>query len=102
MLNSQRRLYVKRLPREATAIIMLRRNWGHRINHLAKALGRSTSFVYRILKQTRKNDKTYVQFDKRKIHRNAKMWNSHRMLKTLYYYIEKWQDFILGLDDEPP
>ena len=94
--------HIKRLPKEATAIIILRDRFRYSINHLATAFGRSTDFVYRILQNPRQYDPYYHKSDNRKSSRRGLLYTCKKKLKTLLFHMENWQDFILGLEDEPP
>lgn len=90
------------LPREKAAIIKLR-NFGYPIQHLATALGRSTSFIHRTLKEARLmgalNDRV---FDKRKCPRMALLLGSRRKLNSLLSRLSMWTLWILGAEEEPP
>lgn len=103
--------HVKRLPREAASCVILRRK-GYSINTLSHLLGRSTSFIHRILKVNNLTgysffgagftvSKSWHRLDKRKstgrmrdctipwAHLTREMW-------------QKWEAFILGETDKPP
>lgn len=93
-------IHTHSLPREKTAIIKLR-NFGHNIHNIAQGLGRSASYIWAILKKAR-DLKTIRKFDNRKIPRTAKQLMSRSRLSLCLFWIQKWQDFILGVEEEPP
>ena len=82
------------MKREAAAVIILRRK-GQSINNISNFLGRSCSFVYRILKNLTK-------FDLRKLpaaYRIKNAFFNRRMLEKLWNFWEMW---ILGEGAKPP
>ncbi|MGQ9624799.1 MAG: helix-turn-helix domain-containing protein [Candidatus Bathycorpusculaceae bacterium] len=87
------------LPREKAAIVILRKK-GYRIHELAKFLGRSTSFIHRVL------SRNYLlglrRDDKRKMPcKTKKYWRFKRWAKLVALW-EKWEMWILGEGDKPP
>lgn len=88
------------LPREKTAIIKLR-NFGYSINHLHEALGRSTSWIHKVLKQGLGLGLVHVK-DNRKLPRRAVLWASKRKLNSCLFHIKEWTGFICGEEEEPP
>lgn len=95
-IKSQR---VERLPREAAAYIILRRK-GQSINNIAKAFGRSTSFVYRIISRARVL--ALNRKDLRKLPRLSRTRYAARMRFILKTLLKKWEAFILGEGEKPP
>lgn len=85
---------ISRLPREACAYIKLKR-LGVSINLMSKIIGRSYSFVHRILKKFRFSDLRKLP---RIIRLRRASMNRFFMLK----YCEAWQKFILGEGEKPP
>lgn len=94
--------HINPLPREKSAIIKLR-NLGYPIHHLAKALGRSTSFIHETLRNAKLlgllKDRLY---DQRKCPRKTRLLGTRRKLNSLLFYIKLWESWILGEGDEPP
>jgi len=88
------KVQIKRLPREAAAYIMLKRK-GQSINNIASVIGRSRSFVYRILK------KFHFQ-DLRKLPRRVRMFHASKMRFLLFKLMDSWQTWILGEGEKPP
>jgi len=99
---------IKKLKREACAYIKLRR-LGYSINMLAKFLGRSTSFVHRILKNVGMTGysingagfctwKVLHPGDMRKSP-GARCEYSPKIMELIR---ERWMDFITGETDKPP
>jgi len=86
---------INRLPREAAAIIILRRKQ-QSINQIANFLGRSYSFVYRILK------KNLLISDLRKLPNRIKLLAAARQHQIMLKLWQKWQNFILGEGEKPP
>ena len=85
---------IKRLPREAAAIIIFRRK-GQSINNIAQFLGRSTSFVSRIL---------HIQSfkDLRKLPRGFVVKSAFVQRNIMDYFREMWIQFIFGETEKPP
>ena len=87
---------IKRQKREAAAYIMLRRK-GVSINQLSLSFGRSTSFVFRVLKAA------HLRFmDLRKLPASIKALAAGRIKKTMEKLVAAWDQFILGEVDKPP
>lgn len=95
--NTQR---IKPQLREKTAIIMLRKI-GYPINMLSKALGRSTSFIHRVLR-TAIIRLSIRSVDMRKLPSQMRLRCSSIRWVTLQRYLPLWEQFILGERDEPP
>ncbi|MCJ7632708.1 hypothetical protein MUP77_10010 [Candidatus Bathyarchaeota archaeon] len=94
--------HFKALPREKVAIIKLR-NLGYPIHHLARALGRSTSFIHKTLREAKLFGllKDWI-YDQRKCPRKARTWSTKRKLDSLLFHIKQWESFILGEEGDPP
>lgn len=88
------------LPREKAAIIKLRR-LGHRINHIAKFLGRSTSYVYRVITTAQKRG-ILTHFDMRKMPNQMRRIASAQRWTTMLKLWQQWEAWILGEGDKPP
>ena len=87
---------IKRQKREAAAYIMLRRK-GVSINQLSLSFGRSTSFVFRVLKAA------HLRFmDLRKLPTYVKQLGSQRSKKIMDKLLRGWEQFILGEGEKPP
>ena len=87
---------IKRQKREACAFIMLRRK-GISINQISLSFGRSTSFVFRILKNA------HLRFmDLRKLPTYVKQLGSQRNKKLMDKLLRGWEAFILGEVEKPP
>ena len=82
--------------REKAAIVILRKK-GNRIQHIAKFLGRSTSFVYRVLKRNRIPIK-----DMRKMPNQTRLRCSKIRWKKLQRFFLSWESWILGEGERPP
>ena len=87
------------LPREASAIIKLRKK-GHSINGIALFLGRSYSVIYRILKKNRAYGLHW--FDMRKLPYKARMRMSAYRRSALEKLRGAWEQWILGEGEKPP
>jgi hypothetical protein len=91
---------VKPLPREKAAIVMLRKK-GYPINMLATFLGRSTSFIHRILRfNVDVGNLRYMNM--RKFQAKTRMRECGFLWKTLESLRVAWERFILGEGDKPP
>ena len=87
---------IKRQKREAATYIMLRRK-GVSINQISLSFGRSTSFIFRILKAA------HLRFmDLRKLPTAIKALSASRLKKTMEKLVRAWEAFILGEVDKPP
>jgi hypothetical protein len=89
-----------RLPREAAAIVILRRRFGYSINTLASWLGRSTSFVQRILEFNRLT--AHASHDLRKLPQRIRRLTAARLRDEIIYYGRAWEAWILGEGEKPP
>jgi hypothetical protein len=89
-----------RLPREAAAIIILRRRFGYSINTLAAWLGRSTSFVQRILEFNRLT--AHASHDLRKLPARIRRLSASRLREELMLWGRAWEAWILGEGEKPP
>ena len=87
-------------PREHAAIIMLRRH-GHRINHIAELMFRSTSYIHKILTHAKMIGSLPV-IDQRKMQNKTRLRESLNRWKSLSIHILQWQGFIEGSEDKPP
>lgn len=88
------------LPREKTAIIMLRKH-GYPINQISKFLGRSTSFIHRTLR-TAIQRLSIRSLDMRKLPGKIRLYTSGVRWRNLQKYAEAWTAFILGEGERPP
>ncbi len=91
---------IKILPRERATIIKLRR-LGYPINMIAKALGRSTSFVHKTLGVAIER-KSIPHLDMRKLPTATRVRCSIRRWLTLMKFMPSWEAFILGEGERPP
>ena len=85
---------VNRLPREAASYIMLKRR-GQSINSIASLVGRSYSFVHRILSK-------FHFSDLRKLPRVLRLRRASRNHYLMLKFGEAWRNFILGEGEKPP
>jgi IS30 family transposase len=83
------------MPREAAAVVILRRKQ-QSINGIAKFLGRSTSFIARILKANGNKQ------DLRKYPTQIKQKAALRQWKLLEKLRLSWDKFILSEVEKPP
>ena len=88
------------LPREKAAIIMLRKK-GYPMNMLSKALGRSLSFIHRVLR-TAITRRTLHVVDMRKLPGNVRLYCHNSRWRTLMRFMPAWESWILGEGEEPP
>lgn len=87
------------LPREAAAYVALRKK-GYPINMIAKAFGRSTSVVHRIL---RRNFERFLhRVDMRKLPHAIRTLSSRKRWITFQKYIQAWTLWAEGEGEEPP
>jgi hypothetical protein len=93
-------LRINPLPREKAATILLRKK-GHRINHIAKALGRSTSYVYRVLKNAYLR-RTLSKDDMRKMGHKTRLIQTRIRWHQLLRFMPAWEKWILGEGEKPP
>jgi hypothetical protein len=92
--------HFKALAREKTAIIMLR-NKGYSMTHLSKAFGRSTSWIFEILKNAKPFKLIHIH-DNRKLPRRSLLLGCRKRLYSLLSWMKLWQPFIFGEEGEPP
>jgi AraC-like DNA-binding protein len=89
------------LQRENVAVLMLRRK-GHSITTISGFLGRSTSYVHRVLKFNKALGSISRFLDLRKTLGSSKALMAKRRLKSMVKLWESWEAFILGETDRPP
>jgi hypothetical protein len=88
------------LPREKACIIKLRK-LGYSTNMLSKALGRSTSYVYRVIRKAEMLD-CLRWIDMRKLPNKTRKWCRPRRWKTLMNLWQQWEAWMLGEGERPP
>jgi hypothetical protein len=93
-------MHIKPLQREKCAIIKLTK-LGYSINQLSQALGRSTSYIQRVVKTAITRGLTHF-LDKRKMVSTIRLATSSRRRAMLQKYLSLWEAFILGEGDKPP
>lgn len=93
-------IHVKPLQREKCAVIKLSK-LGYSINQLSQALGRSTSYIHRIVKTAIIRGLTRF-IDKRKLVSQTRLATSARRRIMLQRYLPLWEAFMLGETDKPP
>jgi hypothetical protein len=93
-------VHVKPLQREKASIIKLSK-FGYSINQLSHAIGRSTSYISRVLRTAITRGITHF-LDKRKLPSQIRLATSSRRRKMLERYMPLWEAFMLGETDEPP
>ena len=93
-------LHIKPLTREKCTIIKLTQH-GYSINQLSQTLGRSCSFIHRIIRTAILRGITHF-IDKRKLPSKTRLLTSSRRIKMLQKYMPLWEVFLLGEVDEPP
>jgi hypothetical protein len=89
------------VPREAAAIIKLRRNFRYTINTLAKVFGRSTSIIHRLLKFNTDLG-ALRKVDLRKLPTRVKKISKARQEGTLYRFLDRWVAWITSEEEKPP
>lgn len=92
--------HFKPLPREKTVVMMLTKK-GYSINQLAKGLGRSTSYIHRIVRTAITRGITHF-LDKRKLPSQIRSATSINRMKRLQKWLTLWEPFLLGEVDKPP
>jgi IS30 family transposase len=91
----------QRLPREAATTVLLRKH-GYPMNMIATFLGRSLSFVYRILRRNIDiGNLRYMNF-KRNMPAATLTRESIRRWEKLLKLWQAWQDFLEGKGEKPP
>ena len=93
-------VHVKPLTREKCAIVKLCK-FGYSINQLSNALGRSTSYIARVIRTAITRGITHY-LDKRKLPSQIRLATSSRRRKMLERYLPLWEAFMLGETDKPP
>ena len=93
-------VHVKPLQREKCAIIKLCK-FGYSINQLSQAIGRSTSYIQRVVRIAITRGLTHF-LDKRKLPNQTRLATSSRRRKMLERYMPLWEAFMLGETDNPP
>lgn len=88
------------LPREKAAIVLLRKH-GYAINTIAGALGRSTSFIHKILRFN-VNVGNLRFIDMRKLPGQIRLRCASIRWNTLQKFIGAWEKWILGEGEKPP
>lgn len=100
-VNFEKRRRIPHLQRESVAIVMLRRK-GHSIQTIASFLGRSTSFVHRVVKFNRAVHSISRFLDLRKLPSSFKSSGAKIRAKIMVKLWAAWEAFILGETDRPP
>lgn len=90
------------MQREKAAILYLRRRFGYSMNIIAKAFGRSTSLVHRILKFNEALGALQWMSNKRKIPPHVRRLAKARMERQMNSHFGLWTAFLLGLVEKPP
>jgi hypothetical protein len=93
-------IHIKPQLREKCAVVKLTK-LGYSTNQLAQALGRSTSYIHRIVRTAITRGLTHF-IDKRKLPNQTRLRCSSIRRKTLIKYLPGWEAFILGEGDKPP
>jgi len=88
------------LPREKSAYCILRKK-GHSINAIANFFGRSTSVVYRAIKQFRFYGDV-KRFDMRKLPCIARMRMASFRRALMENLRSQWETWALGEGEDPP
>lgn len=91
---------IKVLPREKAAIVNLRYKQGYPINMIAKALGRSTSFVHRVTEANKWYG--HRKIDMRKLPALIRLGCSIKRWLNLQKYMAAWEAWICGEGEKPP
>jgi len=92
-------LRIQRLRREAALVVRFRR-FGYTMNSIAAFLGRSTSFVYRILK-FQAGLGAHIG-DLRKIPCRIRQLAKARLERDIQCFGELWNMWLLGIGEKPP
>lgn len=93
-------LKIKPNPRENCAIIKLRR-FGYSINQLSDVLGRSRSYIHRILRTAINRGITHFD-DKRKMPSQIRLAQSVKRRFRLEKWLTLWMPFIFNESEKPP
>jgi len=93
---------VKVFPREASAIVYMRRRFSYSINTLAQAFHRSPSLIHRILKFNHQLGNLNLKDLRRQIPDAVKKIGAARQRRQLNFFMELWMPFLLGETDKPP
>lgn len=93
--------HFKALPREKSAILMMRRLGSYSINQLSQASGKSSSWIHKIIKQAQ-NLGSLPRLDNRKLPRKAILYSCKKKLISCFSAFQMWLPFILGEEEEPP
>ena len=88
---------IPRLKREAAAVCIMRKT-GVAINQIASFLGRSHSFIYRIL---RFNGLAH-RIDLRKLPWRIRSLSAARIARHMEILRHRWEMWILGEGEKPP
>lgn len=100
VISHPRRVRVPKLPRESAAIVLLRQK-GQPVQNISAFLGRSTSFVQRVLEFN--NALRRFRFaDLRKLPRRVKDLGAKFRRREMEKLGPVWLSFILGETDKPP
>ena len=91
---------IKIFPRENATIIKLRK-LGYPMNMISDALGRSTSYIHKILRIAIQR-LSVRSMDMRKLPGQIRLYNSRKRWITLQKYLPSWTAFILGEGEKPP
>jgi len=78
------------------------RKKGASINLIAAFIGRSTSFVARILKSAKRTSPFSFSADLRKLPNRIKRLSAKRQLQTMEKLRRAWELFIRGQGERPP
>jgi len=92
--------------REAATYVKLRMK-GHRINHIAKAFGRSSSVVWRRLRFNASLNPHLLSvwltpLDMRKMPQTTRLKASCSRWRSLLSYLPAWEAWICGIGEKPP
>lgn len=96
------KFHISVMQREKAAILYLRRRFGYSINVIAKAFGRSTSLVQRILKFNEALGTLRYINNKRKIKPYTRRLALARMERQMNHYLKLWEAFLLSIEEKPP
>lgn len=84
-----------------SAFIQMRRLGSYSINQMSEASGRSTSYIYNVLKKAY-NLRSLHKIDNRKSPRKTILYQCKRKLFSCFEAFKLWEAFILGEEDRPP
>lgn len=100
-ISFEKRKRIPHLAREAVAIVILRRK-GQAMQTISEFLGRSLSYVHKVISFNKTLHNLPKWLDLRKLPAACKHSAAKLRLKTMLKLWSAWQAFIEGSEDKPP